>query len=170
MLRIGDADPSAVEMVVATFVDPREADGAASVLREAGVVAKVSTISTITLPARSEREPDKFGVVVASTDAREAIDILQKRFAPPQDDPFEIDLDEPLEAPPEPLQCPECGSEQIRSYSTVFIAIAAVLALMTVGWLTGFDEMFYLAAAIVGLILFFGPNHRCAQCGHRWME
>ncbi|MCA1733832.1 MAG: hypothetical protein LC732_09540, partial [Acidobacteria bacterium] len=65
MLRIGDSEPSPVEMVVATFVDPREADGAASVLRESGMVAKVSTISTITLPARSEREPDKFGVVVA---------------------------------------------------------------------------------------------------------
>ncbi|HEU5163651.1 MAG TPA: hypothetical protein VFV54_10930 [Thermoanaerobaculia bacterium] len=170
MTRSRSEEPrSAPEIIIATFSDPGEAAEAREALAQALVAARVSAITATRLSRRGEAEPIKYGLAVAPRDARRAIEALQQRL-PPSDPPVELDLDEPLEAPPEPIACPECGSDQVRTASTILLAIGGALALSATGWATGHEDLFYLAAAIFALMMALGPNRRCLACGHRWLE
>ena len=160
---------SAPEIIIATFTDPREAEGAREALEQALVTARVSTITAPRLSRRGEPEPIKYGLAVEPRDARRAIEALQQRL-PPSEPPIELDLDEPLEVPPAPITCPECESDQVRTASTILLAIGGALALSAAGWATGHEDLFYLAAAIFALMMALGPNRRCLECGHRWLE
>ena len=160
---------NAPEIIIATFSDPREAATARDALADALVTARISTIAAPRLSHRGEAEDVKYGLAVEARDARRAIEALQQRL-PPSEPPLELDLDEPLEAPPAPILCPECDSDQVRTTSTILLAIAGAAALSVTGWLTGHEDLFYLAAAIFALIIALGPNRRCLECSHRWLE
>jgi hypothetical protein len=97
------------------------------------------------------------------------VEALQRRL-PPSEPPIELDLDEPLEAPPEPIVCPECSSDQVRTRATILLAVAGATLLAAGGWVAGEPDLFYLAAAIFALLVALGPNRRCLACGHRWLE
>ncbi|HVR42063.1 MAG TPA: hypothetical protein VMS56_01355 [Thermoanaerobaculia bacterium] len=170
MLRARDEEIGRTpELVIATLTDAREADTARAALGSAGIAARVTTIATPKLGAGGERVDVRFGVSVAPHDARHAIEILHARLTSTDGDAIELDLDEPLE-PPRHVRCPECESEQVRTTSTVIGALLGAAVLAAVGWAIGQEDVFYLAAVIVALILVLGPNRRCLQCGHRWME
>lgn len=157
------------EILVATFSDPREAAAAHAVLTEALITARVTTIATPRLSRHGEPDELKYGLAVEPRDARRAIETLQQSL-PPTEPPLELDLDEPLELPPEPLTCPECGGERVRTTATISFAIGGAIVLSVVGWMTGHEDLFYLAAAIFALMIALGPNRRCLECGHRWLE
>ena len=171
MTRSREQEPGRTpEIVIATFAERSEAEASSELLRHAGLDASVSTIVSPRLSARGEGADVKYGVVVPAVEARHAIEMLQAGLPIRPAASFELDLDEPLEPPPVAISCPECGSTEIRTTSTIFAAAFGVAILMTIGWLTGFEDLFYLAAAIVALILMLGPNRRCLQCEKRWME
>ncbi|MGH9458686.1 MAG: hypothetical protein ACRD2J_13730 [Thermoanaerobaculia bacterium] len=165
-----DERPGLPEIVVATFASETEARDALDALRRGGIAATVSTIATARLSARGERETLRWGLTVAPADARRAIEVLQDTLRPGADPSLDLDLDEPLEIPREPLRCPECGSDQVKTTRTLTTAAAGTALLVLTGWATGYEDLFYLAAAIFALLLVLGPNQRCLRCGHRWME
>lgn len=158
------------EMVIATFAERSEAEASGELLRHAGLSASVSTIVTPKISPRAEGADVKYGVVVPAIEARRAMEMLQDGLPIRPEASFELDLEEPLEPPAAPLTCPECGSIRIRTISTILVAAGGVALLATIGWLTGQQDLFYLAATIVALILVLGPNRRCLDCGKRWME
>ncbi len=160
------ADP---EILIATFSDGTEAAASHGALAEAGIASRVTTIATPRLSRRGEPDDVKYGLAVEPRDARRAIEALQQRL-PPAEPPLELDLDEPLEAPPEPVLCPECGAARVRTTSTILFAIGGAILLSVVGWATGHEDLFYLAAAIFALMIALGPNRRCLECGNRWLE
>lgn len=164
-----DEPRSTPEILIATFSDPAEAAAAQAALSEDGVEARVTTIATPRLSRSGEPDELKYGLAVEPREARRAIEALQQRL-PPSEPPLELDLDEPLEAPPEPILCPECSSERVRTTSTILFAIGGAIVLSVVGWATGHEDLFYLAAAIFALMIALGPNRRCLECGHRWLE
>jgi hypothetical protein len=164
-----DESPSATEIVIATFSDPGEAAAARDALAEALVGAKITAVAAPRLARRGEPEEVKYTLAVEPQNARRAIEELQQRL-PPSEPPIELDLDEPLEVPPAPIVCPDCGSDQVRTTSTILLAIGGAAVLSIAGWLTSHEDLFYLAAAIFALIVAFGPNRRCLQCSHRWLE
>jgi hypothetical protein len=157
------------EIIIATFSDEAEAAASHRALSDEGLASRVTTIATPRLSRSGEADDVKYGLAVEPREARRAIEALQQRL-PPSDPPLELDLDEPLEAPPEPLSCPECGSAQVRTTSTILFAIAGAALFSLLGWATGHEDLFYLAAAIFALIIALGPNRRCLECGHRWLE
>ncbi len=170
MTRPRPEDPRSLpEIIIATFSDPQEAAAAARALAEEGVEARVSTIAAPRLSRRGGPEEVKYGLGVEPRDARRAIEALQQRL-PPTEPPLDLDLDEPLEAPPEPILCPECGADQIRTTSTILGAIGGAILLSVIGLITGHEDLFYLAAGIFALVIALGPNRRCLECDHRWLE
>jgi hypothetical protein len=166
---LGDEPPGSTEIVIATFSDPGEAAAARDALGEALVGAKVSAVAEPRLSRRGEPEAVRYTLAVEPQDARRAIEALQQRL-PPSEPPIELDLDEPLEVPAPPIACPECGSDQVRTTSTILIALGGAVVLSMAGWLTSHEDLFYLAAAIFALIVALGPNRRCLECSHRWLE
>lgn len=159
-----------VEIVVATFADPGEAQAAAGILVDSGLEARVAPIAGPRISADGSAANVRFAISLPPADVRKAIELLQQKLASPGEPALELDLEHPLELPAEPMRCPECGSDQVRGIPTVRLAIAGVVLLTIIGWVSGEEDLFYLAAAIVGLILVLGPNHRCLRCGNRWMD
>ncbi|HUP65421.1 MAG TPA: hypothetical protein VM557_09085 [Thermoanaerobaculia bacterium] len=165
----GDRTP-ATEILVASFERQDEAESLGKALAERGIAARVTTIVTPVISAQGASVPVRFGLAVTPADSRAALQLLQETLLPDTPHTFELEGDEPLEPPPARLRCPECGADQVKTYPMVLGAIASVTLLMAIGWSIGQEETFYLASAIVALLLLLGPNRRCLACGERWME
>lgn len=98
-----------------------------------------------------------FDVVVAASDAADAIALLQRIW------PDESVLDVEATAP-----CPACASADVMRIPRIRIFIVAAVALIGASLVFGERDLFLLVIAIVGAALVLTPSRRCRNCGERW--
>lgn len=155
-----------VEIVVGTFDDPSEAAAAQRTLEAIGIHARLTTVASASLAT----ERIRYAVAVAPPDSRTAIQALQERMSERGEPATAIDRDQPIEEPPPPVACPECGSESTTTMPLGIVGGLAAAGLALAGSMTIHADTFYLAAVIIAAIAFLGPNRKCRRCGNKWAE
>lgn len=98
-----------------------------------------------------------FDVIVGSTDAVNAIALLQRIW----NDESAIDV---VAVAP----CPACGSTDILRIPRVRIFLIASLALICASLIFGQRDLFLVAIGVIGAALLLTPGRRCRRCGEVW--
>lgn len=155
-----------VEIVVGTYDDPAEAAAAQRALGELGIEARLTTVASASLAT----ERIRYAVAVAPSDSRAAIQALQQGMSDRGEPATAIDRDEPIEEPPPPVVCPECGSQSTTTMPLGIVGGTGAAVLALAGSMTVHADTFYLAAVIIAAIAFLGPNRKCRVCGNKWAE
>jgi hypothetical protein len=144
-------------VVVAAFRQADEASRARSFLEREDITANMMPRQDALERLCPDVFADGFDVVVARTDAADAIALLQRIW--PDEPTIHSEVD---------AHCPNCGSTDVTRVPRIRIFIIAALALYAGGLVFHQRDLFVLVIAIVGASLMVIPRSRCRTCGERW--